>query len=65
MNKINVIKSNQAKLREQYKELIELAYNIRQTDSALSDISEFKAIKLLAKLNKLKFLFKEQLNTIL
>ncbi|NCP52391.1 MAG: Lacal_2735 family protein, partial [Flavobacteriales bacterium] len=54
MNKINAIKSNQAKLREQYKELIELAYNIRQTDSALSDISEFKAIKLLAKLNKLK-----------
>lgn len=65
MNKINVIKSNQAKLREQYKELIELAYNIRQTDSALSDISEFKAIKLLDKLNKLKFLFKEQLNTFL
>ncbi|NCP06925.1 MAG: Lacal_2735 family protein [Flavobacteriales bacterium] len=65
MNKINAIKSNQAKLREQYKELIELAYNIRQTDSALSDISEFKAIKLLDKLNKLKFLFKEQLNTFL
>ncbi|MGZ0017279.1 Lacal_2735 family protein [Yeosuana sp. AK3] len=65
MNKINVIKSNQAKLREQYKELIELAYNIRQTDSAMSDISEFKAIKLLDKLNKLKFLFKEQLNTFL
>lgn len=65
MEKINAIKSNQAKLREKYKELIELAYNLRQTDSALSDISEFKAIKLLDKLNKLKFLFKEQLNTVL
>jgi len=65
MNRIDIIKSNQVKLIEQYKELIELAYNIRQTDSALSDISEYKAIKLLDKLNRLKFLSKEQLNRII
>ena len=65
MNRIDIIKSNQLKLSEQYKELIELAYNMRQTDSALSDISEYKAIKLLDKLNRLKFLSKEQLNPII
>ncbi|WP_295983325.1 Lacal_2735 family protein, partial [uncultured Algibacter sp.] len=34
-------------------------YNFRQTDSALSDISEYKAIKLLNKLNRLKYLQRE------
>ncbi|WP_241485296.1 Lacal_2735 family protein [Psychroserpens damuponensis] len=50
------IKANQNLLLKRYKMLIEQAYNFRQTDSALSDISEFKAIKLLHKLNKLKYL---------
>ncbi|MCD2260409.1 Lacal_2735 family protein [Psychroserpens luteolus] len=43
-------------LLARYKTLIEQAYNFRQTDSALSDISEYKAIKLLHKINKLKYL---------
>tara|TARA_R110002050_G_scaffold300018_1_gene467326 strand:- start:3424 stop:3618 length:195 start_codon:yes stop_codon:yes gene_type:complete len=60
MNKNNIIKNNQVKLNTRYKELIEQAYNFRQTDSALSDISEYKAIKLLNKLNRLKYLYREQ-----
>ncbi|WP_339916339.1 Lacal_2735 family protein [Yeosuana marina] len=56
MNRIDVIKSNQDKLIKRYKDLIEQAYNVRQTDSALSDISEYKAIKLLNKLHRLNFL---------
>jgi hypothetical protein len=47
---------NQNLLLTRYKVLVERAYNFRQTDSALSDISEYKAIKLLNKLNKLKYL---------
>ena len=47
---------NQNLLFTRYKMLVEQAYNFRQTDSALSDISEYKAIKLLHKLNKLKYL---------
>ncbi|MEM5566769.1 Lacal_2735 family protein [Psychroserpens sp. AS72] len=47
---------NQNLLFKRYKMLVEQAYNFRQTDSALSDISEYKAIKLLHKLNKLKYL---------
>jgi len=60
MNKNEIIKKNQEKLNARYKELVEQAYNFRQTDSALSDISEYKAIKLLNKLNRLKYLYREQ-----
>jgi len=59
MNRIDLIKSNQRKLNKRYKELVEQAYNFRQTDSALSDISEYRAIKLLNKLNRLKYLSRE------
>jgi len=56
MNPNDVIVKNQKKLVDRYKELMEMAYNFRQTDSAISDISEYKAIKLLNKLNRLKYL---------
>ena len=59
MDRIDTIKRNQKKLNKRYKQLIEQAYNFRQTDSALSDISEFRAIKLLNKLNRLKYLSRE------
>ncbi|MCL5128527.1 MULTISPECIES: Lacal_2735 family protein [unclassified Algibacter] len=59
MNRTDSIKINQYRLSQRYKELIEQAYNFRQTDSALSDISEYKAIKLLNKLNRLKYLARE------
>lgn len=61
MSNFDIIESNRVKLKKQYKELIELAYNTQQTDCAFSDITEFKATKLLDKLNRLKFLSKEQL----
>ncbi len=59
MKNIDDIKTHQRKLNERYKILIEQAYNFRQTDSALSDISEYKAIKLLDELNRLKYLSRE------
>lgn len=60
MDRINKIKSQKDQLNQQYKTLIEQAYNFRQTDSALSDISEYRAIKLLNKINRLKYLSREQ-----
>ena len=57
------IKTHQLILQQKYKQLIEQAYNSRQTDSALSDFSEYKAIKLLNKLNRLKYLNRETLLT--
>ena len=59
MNKNELLKKHQRKLSKKYKKLVEQAYNLRQTDHALSDISEFKAVKLLDKLNKLKYLSRE------
>lgn len=56
MGKLANIKDKQNKLQQQYKQLIEQAYNLRQTDSAESDFTEYRAIKLLNKLNKLKYL---------
>ena len=56
MDQKTEILNSKKRLTQKYKELIEQAYNWRQTDSAISDISEFKAIQLLNKLNKLKYL---------
>lgn len=59
MKNYSEIKMHQLKLQLRYKQLIEQAYNLRQTDHAQSDISEYKAIKLLYKLNKLKYLSRD------
>ncbi len=64
MDRKSVIKNHQRKLSRRYKQLVEQAYNLRQTDSALSDISEYKALKLLNKLNRLKYLSRESSQTV-
>lgn len=64
MNKNDLIKKHQSKLDKKYKNLIEQAYNFRQTDHALSDISEYRAIKLLGKLNKLKYLARDTSHSV-
>ncbi|NRD19568.1 Lacal_2735 family protein [Winogradskyella eckloniae] len=53
---LNQLINKKKKLNTKYKRLIEDAYNFRQTDHALSDFSEFKATKILHKINKLKFI---------
>lgn len=62
MNPLENIQKHQQKLMFRYKQLMEQAYNFRQTDSAFSDISEFKAIKLLSKLQKLNYLNRDLKN---
>ena len=64
MNRSNAIKSHQKRLKKRYKQLVEQAYNLRQTDSAMSDISEYHALKLLNKLNRLKYLARENSQTV-
>lgn len=56
MANIDRLLQKKTKLKNEYKQLIEDAYNLRQTDHALSDFSEYKATKVLNKINKLKFL---------
>lgn len=55
MANLNQLLNKKKKLNQKYKKLIEDAYNLRQTDHALSDFSEYKATKVLYKINKLKF----------
>lgn len=64
MNRGNKLKQHQRKLNRRYKQLVEHAYNLRQTDHEASDVSEYRAIKLLDKLNKLNYLVREQSQTI-
>ena len=64
MSNSSKIKEQKNKLLKQYKQLIEDAYNFRQTDSALSDISEYRALKLLDQLNRLNFLNREPLQSV-
>ena len=59
MVKVSKFIENQNKLNIKYKQLIEEAYNLRQTDHALSDISEYKAIQLLHQINRLRYLNRE------
>ncbi len=59
MKTISEINHRRSQLLLRYKQLMEQAYNFRQTDSAFSDISEYRAIKLLHKMNKLKFLTRD------
>lgn len=56
MKTYRTLKDHKFNLLKQYKELIEQAYNIRHTDSALSDISEYKALQVLDQINRLKYL---------
>lgn len=55
-----IIKSRQEKLDARYKELMEESYNFHQTDSEYSDLSEFKAMRLLNKLNTLQYFLRNQ-----
>ena len=55
MANLNRLLDKKKKLNKKYQQLIEDAYNLRQTDHALSDFSEYKATKVLHKINKLKF----------
>jgi len=59
MSRKDVLNQYQQKLNKRYKQLIEEAYNLRQTDHAMSDLSEFKALKLLNRLNRLRYLSRE------
>ena len=65
MKNLTKLNKQRKKLQKRYKLLIEQAYNLRQTDSAESDISEFQAIKLLDELNRLKYLQRDHFKSCL
>lgn len=56
MTSFKNIQEKRKKLLYHYKLLVEDSYNWRETDSALSDIQEYNAIKTLEEINLLNFL---------
>ncbi|WP_179345616.1 Lacal_2735 family protein [Winogradskyella ursingii] len=59
---LNKLVLKRQKLKNRYLRLMERAYNLRQTDHALSDISEYEAKKVLNELNKLSFIVEEDVS---
>lgn len=59
MKHLPKLKERQLQLKKQYKQLIEQAYNLRQTDPAESDFYEYEALKILDELNRLGYLQRE------
>ena len=53
MSRRDKLKQQQLKLNKRYKQLVEEAYNLSQTNHEESDLSEYRALKLLDKREKL------------
>ena len=47
------------RLQNQYSKLVEISNNYRFLDETISDIAAFKAMKLLQKLNRVRYLDRE------
>ncbi|TWO32633.1 Lacal_2735 family protein [Seonamhaeicola sediminis] len=59
MSRSDFIRGRKKALDKRYKELVEQAYNLRQTDFALSDFSEYKALEVLDEINRLNYLSRD------
>ncbi len=47
--------SKTKKLELRFKQLVEEAYNFKHTNSSISDLSAYKAMLILRKINRIKF----------
>lgn len=59
MNYTEKLLTKKRRLKSQYASLVEYAYNLRESDDALSDFAAFRAMLLLNKINKLKFVVED------
>ncbi len=59
MNNSKKLLQKKDELKQKYIQLIEDAYNFRQTDQALSDLKEFEATLILNEINKLMFVVRD------
>ncbi|WP_435263782.1 hypothetical protein [Tenacibaculum sp. nBUS_03] len=64
MLKINQLHKYKRHLEERYRKLVERANDYKYVDECKSDRSAFKAMKVLEKLNRVKYLNKEISNSI-
>ncbi|WP_237274649.1 hypothetical protein [Tenacibaculum ovolyticum] len=64
MSRINQLQNYRTHLEDRYRKLVERANDYKYEDECKSDRSAFKAMQILEKLNRVKYLFKELSNTI-
>ena len=64
MLRVDQIHRYRKHLEERYEKLIERANDYKYIDECKSDRSAFKAMKILEKLNRIKYLDQEYLNTV-
>lgn len=64
MSRLNQLKRYRKHLEERYNKLVERANDYKYVDEGKSDRSAFKAMKVLEKLNRVKYLDQEVSNAI-
>ena len=64
MLRVNQLKKYKKHLEDRYEELVERANDYKYVDECKSDRSAFKAMKVLEKLNRVKYLDKEISNPV-
>ncbi|MEO9570784.1 MAG: hypothetical protein ABJH82_13970 [Polaribacter sp.] len=64
MSRLNQLKRYRKQLEERYNRLVERANDYKYVDESKSDRSAFKAMKVLEKRNRVKYLDKETSNAI-
>jgi len=64
MSRINQLQSYKKHLEDRYRKLVERANDYKYEDECKSDRSAFKAMQILEKLNRVNYLNKDLLNTI-
>lgn len=64
MSRLNQLKRYRKHLEERYNKLVERANDYKYVDEGKSDRSAFKAMKVLEKLNRIKYLDQEISNAI-
>ncbi|MDO6745083.1 hypothetical protein BA195_05635 [Tenacibaculum soleae] len=63
MSRINQLQRYREHLEERYRKLVERANDYKYEDECKSDRSAFKAMRILEKLNKVRYLDKDFSNT--
>lgn len=56
MSRINQLKKYKLHLEERYRKLVERSKDYKHVDESKSDVASFKAMKILRKINQLRYL---------
>lgn len=64
MSRTNQLSKYKKHLEERYRELVQRAQDYKYEDEVKSDLASYKAMKVLEKLNRIRFLNKDLTNSL-